>query len=274
MICPQQHLPLLLKSSESRHQQRNSLCLDSTPYARSSSVNRYTHRRSYSKMTHIDENEILTLEPHEHHLVNQQEKTPRANTITQEQQQQTTISSSTVLLRDHPDHSQHHRQSHSTTIFLSPQRQSLCSSIDEPFYDCQQINESPFEQCQNKISAYTMTGKSLYNLHQTTNSTLSSPKSSSLTTSASSSEEKGVQTTFQTIYLSKTTSSTSLSSSSSTSIKTDSLEHQSTFIKQQQTKSPSPINQVPSQKKWPHMCERLLGEQTCIYWVNYLGNHL
>ena len=271
MICPQQHLPLLLNSSDPRHlhQQRNSLCLDSTPYSRSSSVNRYTHRRSYSKMTHIDENEVLALEPRNHHLANQQEKTTRGNTINEEQQ--TMAPSSTVLLRDHPDHLQPNRQSHSTTVFLSPQRQSICSSVDEPYYDCQQINENPFEQVQSKISTYTMTGKSLYNLQQSSSSTLSSPKSSTLSTS--SSEEKGVQTTFHAVFLSKTTSSTSLSSSSSTSIQTDSLERQSALIKQQQATASSLINQFPSQKKWPHLYERLLGEQTCIYWVNYLGNH-
>jgi hypothetical protein len=83
-----------------------------------------------------------------------------------------------------------------------------------------------------------MTGKSLNNIDECSSTT--------------SSEDKGVQTTFN--------SSISLSSSSSTSIQTDSLENKPKISKYKR--------QLESYNKWPYLS---LGEQTCIYWVNYLG---
>lgn len=93
-----------------------------------------------------------------------------------------------------------------------------------------------------KISTCTMTGKSLNNLDECL--------------SNASSEDKGVQTTFdQSIG---TNCSTSLSSSS-TSIQTDSLEHKS---------KTEPIYKHFCREESPFLHE----EQSCIYWVNYLGS--
>ena len=94
-----------------------------------------------------------------------------------------------------------------------------------------------------------------------------------------SSEDKCVQTTFN---QSKTTDSTvgrndSLASlsSSSTSIQTDSLENKSTASITMKTNAitQNSANQrlLESYYKWPYIYGRLLAEQTCIYWVNYLG---
>jgi hypothetical protein len=107
-------------------------------------------------------------------------------------------------------------------------------SFDEPFYDCKPTN---FEVSSSKISTCTMTGKSLNNLDECLSTT--------------SSEDKGVQTTFDESIT--TNCSTTSLSSSSTSIQTDSLE-----------KKPK-IEPIGQDEKW--LCE----EQTCIYWVNYLG---
>ena len=95
----------------------------------------------------------------------------------------------------------------------------------------------------SKISACTMTGKSLNNLDECLSST--------------SSEDKGVQTTFDESIA--TNCSTSLSSSS-TSIQTDSLENKPKII--------AHSCQLESDDKWRHLIRE---EQTCIYWVNYLG---
>lgn len=108
----------------------------------------------------------------------------------------------------------------------------------------------------NKISTCTMTGKSLNNLLDEC-------------PSSTSSEEKAVQTTShdflngQSLTMKRAISNTSLSSSSATSIPTDSHEK----------KSPIPSVAITSdtQYKWPHHHQRLLGEQNCTYWVNYLG---
>ena len=123
-----------------------------------------------------------------------------------------------------------------------------------------------------KISTCTMTGKSLNNLDECLSTT--------------SSEEKGVQTTLNepintNSCVKRAISSTSLSSSSA-SIQTDSLENKPKMPIQQtnETTSTNDIDtpthltiqhQTESQYKWPHIHDRLLGEQACIYWVNYLG---
>jgi hypothetical protein len=136
---------------------------------------------------------------------------------------------------------------------------SQTQSFDEPFYDCKQ-QTSPIKSTENfdisssKISTYTMTGKSLNNLDECLSTTTSS-------------EDKGVQTTFTdsiktTSCVKRDNSSTSLSSSS-TSIQTDSLEN-----KPKIEKISKHTCQLESYDKWPYLS---VGEQTCIYWVNYLG---
>ncbi|CAF3431650.1 unnamed protein product [Rotaria sp. Silwood1] len=190
-------------------------------------------------------------------------------------------SSSTVILRDHAETIRTRRQCHSSISLLQHQQrqQALSTSFEEPFYDCKQqtlIKKSNqnLDMSLNKISTCTMTGKSLNNLDESL--------------STISSEEKGVQTILNesintNICIKRAISSTSLSSSS-TSMQTDSLEKKpkmplSTTI--DETTSTNDIDtsthlnlqyQTDSQYKWPHMHERLLGEQACIYWVNYLGS--
>jgi hypothetical protein len=110
-----------------------------------------------------------------------------------------------------------------------------------------------------------MTGKSLNNLDECSSTT--------------SSEEKGVQTTLidslnPNSCVKRAISSTSLTSSSSASIQTDSYEKKSKIpiSTTDETTSTNDIQTTThSQYKWPHIHERLLGEQACIYWVNYLG---
>jgi hypothetical protein len=117
-----------------------------------------------------------------------------------------------------------------------------------------------------------MTGKSLNNIDECLSTT--------------SSEEKGVQTTLNepintNSCVKRAISSTSLSSSSA-SIQTDSYEKKPKMpiSTTDETTSTNDIDtlthltvqhQTESQYKWPHVHERLLGEQACIYWVNYLG---
>lgn len=192
-------------------------------------------------------------------------------------------SSSTVILRDHAETIRTRRQCHSSISLLQHQQrqQSLSTSFEEPFYDCKQ-QTSPKKTIQEidmsltKVSTCTMTGKSLNNLDESISTT--------------SSEEKGVQTTLNeptnpNVCVKRAISSTSLSSSS-TSIQTDSLEKKpkmpiSSTI--DETTSTNDIhtqahlntqyqNEVPY--KWPHINEKLLGEQPCIYWVNYLGKFI
>jgi hypothetical protein len=103
------------------------------------------------------------------------------------------------------------------------------------------------QQQTSKMSTCTMTGKSLNNLEECLSTT--------------SSEDKGVQTIFHDSI--RNHSSTSLSSSSSTSIQTDSLENKPKIDQISKYSC-----QLVSDDKWPHL---LPGEQTCIYWVNYLG---
>jgi len=196
-------------------------------------------------------------------------------------------SSSTVILRDHAETIRTRRQCHSSISLLQHQQrhQSLSSSIEESFYDCKQ-QTSPkksnpnFDMSLVKVSTCTMTGKSLNNLDECLSTT--------------SSEEKGVQTTLNepintNSCVKRAISSTSLSSSSA-SIQTDSFEKKpkmpisttttTTTSTTNETTSTNDLNtpthltvqhQTDSQYKWPHIHERLLGEQACIYWVNYLG---
>ncbi|MBL8086313.1 MAG: hypothetical protein JNN26_27025 [Candidatus Obscuribacter sp.] len=118
-----------------------------------------------------------------------------------------------------------------------------------------------------KISACTMTGKSLNNLDE-----------------CSSSEEKAVQTCSTEPFNANTCvkraiSSASLTSSSSASIQTDSSEKKSktpiTTTDETTSTAEIPLSnhliQTELHYRWPHIHERLLGEQACIYWVNYLG---
>lgn len=191
-------------------------------------------------------------------------------------------SSSTVILRDHAETIRTRRQCHSSISLLQHQQrqQSFSSTFEEPFYDCKQPI-SPKKPDQNsdmsliKISTCTMTGKSLNNLDESSSTT--------------SSEEKGVQTTLNdptnmNSCVKRAISSTSLSSSSA-SIQTDPLEKKpkmptSTLATTDSTTSTNDADpatqltipyQTETHYKWPHVLERLLGEQACIYWVNYLG---
>jgi hypothetical protein len=181
-------------------------------------------------------------------------------------------SSSTVILRDHAETIRTRRQCHSSiSLFQHQQRHpSLSSSIEEPFYDCKQPTSPKIEMSLTKISTCTMTGKSLNNLDECSSTT--------------SSEEKGVQTTLNDSLnpnscVKRAISSTSLTSSSSASIQTDSYEKKpktpiSTTDETTSTHDIQPsthFTQTELQYKWPHIHERLLGEQACIYWVNYLG---
>jgi hypothetical protein len=199
------------------------------------------------------------------------------NVIREEQKQQlippVTSSLSTVTSRDNSEIIHTRRQPHPNRTHFQ-HRQSTCSSVDEPFYDCNQ-QTSLIKSNQNlnmslsKTSTCTMTGKSLNNLDECLSTT--------------SSEEKGVQTIFNESLndnkscIKRANSSTSLSSSS-TSIPTDSLENKSKMTllsnTDETTKQSIKHQQPGAYCKWPHTHERLLGEQTCIYWVNYLGKIL
>ena len=176
-------------------------------------------------------------------------------------------SSSTVILRDHAETIRTRRQCHSSiSLFQHQQRHpSLSSSIEEPFYDCKQPTSPKTEMSLTKISTCTMTGKSLNNIDECSSTT--------------SSEEKGVQTTLNdplnpNSCVKRAISSTSLTSSSSASIQTDSYEKKPK-IPIPTTDETTSTNDIQTsthiQHKWPHIHERLLGEQGCIYWVNYLG---
>ncbi|CAF1422560.1 unnamed protein product [Adineta steineri] len=180
---------------------------------------------------------------------------------------------STLMSKDNNTESiQTRRQSslNSNMNFLQ-KRQSICSSLDEPFYDCKQ-QTSPIKLTQTfdmslpKISICTMTGKSLNNLDECLSTT--------------SSEEKGVQTTFNESITTnscnkRNNSSTSLSSSS-TSIQTDSLENKPKISILAKTADKSNLfvnqSQLESTHRWSNIHDRLINEQTCIYWVNYLGS--
>jgi hypothetical protein len=202
------------------------------------------------------------------------------STISSSHSSSSSSSSSTVMLRDHAEAIRTRRQCHSSISLLQHQQrqQSLSSSFEEPFYDCKQPaspNKSNpnFDMSLVKISTCTMTGQSLNNLDDCLSTT--------------SSEEKGVQTTLNepinpNSCVKRAISSTSLSSSSA-SIQTDTFEKKPKMpilTTADETTSTNDIdtltqltvqNQTESQYKWPHIHERLLGEQSCIYWVNYLG---
>ncbi|CAF0771633.1 unnamed protein product [Adineta ricciae] len=125
-------------------------------------------------------------------------------------------------------------------------------SIEESFYDCKQPTLP--EISSTKLSACTMTGKSLINLDE----------SFSLT----SSEDKCIQTTFNdTMMNNNHHSSTTSLSSSSTSIQTDSLENKSTIS----NNCPSSSRSMAYHPR-TNIHERLINEEICIYWVNYLGS--
>ena len=183
--------------------------------------------------------------------------------------------SSTVILRDHAETIRTRRQCHSS-ISLQQRQQSIFSSPEDSFYDSQQQTSSEkfnpnLDMSLVKISTCTMTGKSLDNLDESLSTT--------------SSEDKSVQTTLNEFNscIKRAISSTSLSSSSVASIQTDSLEKKPKIPSSKtidETTSTNDIDastyltsqyQNKSQYKWPHVQERLLGEQACIYWVNYLG---
>ncbi|CAM4783600.1 unnamed protein product [Rotaria magnacalcarata] len=171
-------------------------------------------------------------------------------------------SSSTLVSRDNSE------------LILSSflgKRQSTCSSRDESFYDCKQ-GISCFKSTQirdvsaSKMSTCTMTGKSLNNLDQCL--------------TIMSADDKHVQTVVNDsttlnldVVRNDSSATLSSSSSSSTSIQTDSLENKPNILKISET-SKNSINQrlIESYYKWPHIYERLLSEDTCIYWVNYLGS--
>ncbi|CAF1436191.1 unnamed protein product [Rotaria sp. Silwood1] len=303
MICPQQRLQTFLKTNNNNNNNnRNSICIElsgcpidesSTDdyYSIKSSSNHYWNKKLHSTMSNIKEqdtypsNESLNENKIETVLSSHNNNNEQTSVILSspqltkdvsrsEQKQQlvpsVTSSSSTIMSRNNNETIQLCRQSHSNISFRE-KRQSTCSSFDEPFYDCKQ-DTSSLKSIQNldmstsKMSTCTMTGKSLNNLDECL--------------SIMSSEDKCVQTTFNdsiTINscMIRNTSSTSLSSST-TSIQTDSLENKpklSTLSKINETSQHS-INQrlIESYYKWPHIYERLLSEQTCIYWVNYLGS--
>ena len=190
--------------------------------------------------------------------------------------------SSTVILRDHAETIRTRRQCHSSISLLQHQQrheQSLSTAFEEPFNDYKQAIlarkvELNSNMTQAKVSACTMTGRSLNNLDECASSSSSS----------SSSEDKGVQTILDepaamNACIKRAISSTSLSSSSAASIPIDTHEKKSLLP----TTSPdepvtaaandhSPVQHATEpQYKWPHLHERLLGEHTCVYWVNYLG---
>lgn len=167
------------------------------------------------------------------------------------------------------------RQSYSSVSVLE-KRVSTSSSHEESYYDCKQ--DMPcFKSSQNcdittsKISTCTMTGKSLNNLDECLTVMLSEDKSvqTGLKDKTKSSSD---------ILRNNSTTSLSSSSSSSTSIQTDSLENkptQSSTLKTNEASKHS-IDQrlIESYYKSPHIYERLLSNETCIYWVNYLGNKM
>jgi hypothetical protein len=187
-------------------------------------------------------------------------------------------SASTVILRDHAETIRTRRQCHSSISLLQHQQrqQALSSAIEEPFHDWKQPTTPKksnlnSEMSTTKISACTMTGQSLNNLDECSSTT--------------SSEEKGVQTTLNeplnpNSCVKRAISSTSLTSSSSASIQTDSFDKKSKTPISTTTDETTSTHDIEtathftpneSQYKWPHIHERLLGEQACIYWVNYLG---
>jgi hypothetical protein len=181
-------------------------------------------------------------------------------------------SPSTVILRDHAELIRTRRQCHSSVSLLQHQP-CLSSSFEQPFLDCKPFLfpdkvKTTLPISSMKISTCTMTGKSLNNLDECQSNAIL--------------EEKAVQTTLnehnrQHSPIKRAISTTSLSSSSAVSIQTDSQEKKThgstTAIPSKPTIHHDHRQQSADVRyKWPHLHERLLGEQTCTYWVNYLGS--
>ncbi|CAF1503083.1 unnamed protein product [Rotaria magnacalcarata] len=299
MICPQQRLQSFLRSNNNNKKDpnyRNSISVELTGclmdesstddyYPVKSPSDYYWSSKMRSTMSNIKEQDVYpsqeSIDENKNEAVslhsnnNHEETTAIVSSpsiiksVMSSEQNQPLISSistssSTLVSRDNSE------------LILSSflgKRQSTCSSRDESFYDCKQ-GISCFKSTQirdvsaSKMSTCTMTGKSLNNLDQCL--------------TIMSADDKHVQTVVNdstTLNLdvvrndSSATLSSSSSSSSSTSIQTDSLENKPNILKISET-SKNSINQrlIESYYKWPHIYERLLSEDTCIYWVNYLGS--
>ncbi|CAF1004142.1 unnamed protein product, partial [Rotaria magnacalcarata] len=299
MICPQQRLQSFLRSNNNNKKDpnyRNSISVELTGclmdesstddyYPVKSPSDYYWSSKMRSTMSNIKEQDVYpsqeSIDENKNEAVslhsnNNHEETSAIvsspsiiKSVMSSEQNQPLISSistssSTLVSRDNSE------------LILSSflgKRQSTCSSRDESFYDCKQ-GISCFKSTQirdvsaSKMSTCTMTGKSLNNLDQCL--------------TIMSADDKHVQTVVNdstTLNLdvvrndSSATLSSSSSSSSSTSIQTDSLENKPNILKISET-SKNSINQrlIESYYKWPHIYERLLSEDTCIYWVNYLGS--
>ncbi|UJR22192.1 hypothetical protein I4U23_025256 [Adineta vaga] len=253
MICPQQRLQSLLKNNI-HNKNRNSICVelpdcptdesstDEYSFIKSSS-NRYFRKQTYPKMSHINEHDVSSSEE----SLNEKTRNEVVSSLPNNNNDQTSaILASSQLLNTVTGDEQKQQLVPSIPTFLSRE------NIEEPFYDCKQPILPDMSLL--KLSACTMTGKSLNNLDESF--------------SITSSEDKGVQTTFnESIMNTKRNDSSTSLSSSSTSIQTDSLDNKSTM---------SNLSINPSQSmiyhKRTNIHERLLNEETCIYWVNYLGS--
>ena len=184
-------------------------------------------------------------------------------------------SPSSVTLRDHAEVIRIRRQCHSSISLLQHQQrhqqhQISTSLFEEPFFDSKQListDKSHYhtDMSTSKISTFTMTGKSLNNLDACATNIPC--------------EEKAVQTANNDLNnqvsssIKRTISTASLSSSSALSMQTDSQEKKSNLTNETKTSSQQThSSDVPY--KWPHFHHRLLGEQNCTYWVNYLGKNL
>ncbi|CAF2226035.1 unnamed protein product, partial [Rotaria magnacalcarata] len=299
MICPQQRLQSFLRSNNNNKKDpnyRNSISVELTGclmdesstddyYPVKSPSDYYWSSKMRSTMSNIKEQDVYpsqeSIDENKNEAVslhsnNNHEETSAIvsspsiiKSVMSSEQNQPLISSistssSTLVSRDNSE------------LILSSflgKRQSTCSSRDESFYDCKQ-GISCFKSTQirdvsaSKMSTCTMTGKSLNNLDQCL--------------TIMSADDKHVQTVVNDsttlnldVVRNDSSATLSSSSSSSTSIQTDSLENKPNILKISET-SKNSINQrlIESYYKWPHIYERLLSEDTCIYWVNYLGNNI
>ncbi|CAF2086525.1 unnamed protein product [Rotaria magnacalcarata] len=297
MICPQQRLQSFLRSNNNNKKDpnyRNSISVELTGclmdesstddyYPVKSSSDYYWSSKMRSTMSNIKEQDVYpsqeSIDENKNEAVslhsnnNHEETTAIVSSpsiiksVMSSEQNQPLISSistssSTLVSRDNSE------------LILSSfrgKRQSTCSSRDESFYDCKH-GISCFKSTQirdvsaSKMSTCTMTGKSLNNLDQCL--------------TIMSADDKHVQTVVNDsttlnldVVRNDSSATLSSSSSSSTSIQTDSLENKPNILKISET-SKNSINQrlIESYYKWPHIYERLLSEDTCIYWVNYLGS--
>ncbi|CAF3693224.1 unnamed protein product [Rotaria socialis] len=298
MICPQQRLQSFLRSNNNNNNNnnnsnyRNSICVELTGCSMDesstddycpvkSSSGHYWSSRMRSTMSNIKEQDVYpsqeSIDENKNEAVSLYSNNKRGEisavvsspniikSVMSSEQTQPLISSistsSSVLV-----------SRNNSELILSSflgKRQSTCSSHDESFYDCKQ-GISCFKSTQIrdvsalKMSTCTMTGKSLNNLDQCL--------------TIMSADDKNVQTvdndsTTLNLDAVRNDSSASLSSSSSTSIQTDSLENKPNISKISETSKDS-MNQrlIESYYKWPHIYKRLLSDDTCIYWVNYLGS--